>query len=405
MKRRLTVIFIACMAIAAGGCGDKKENNASPEATEQMPVDGTEEGVSTASIDIAYQVGDYVTLGDYSNLEVTLNEADYQVTEQAVNEYVDQTIAYTNPYQADESKTVIEAGDIVDVNYVGKKDGVAFDGGSAENQIIDVSENKNVTTGTGYIDGFTDGLIGAKVGETVDCEATFPDEYQSEELKGQTVVFSFTINSIGRAIKREDLDDAYVKENFQAESVDDFYANIRKTLEEQAENSKKSALRSAVVQKLTENCKVNSFPEGLVETRLEEYVNSFRDYYCSDGTELEDFLMKNYNVSEEQFREENQTYLETNLTQELILEAIAEKEKIAFDQEGYDAYISDVLTNGGYASKEDLYQSMGSSEESGERYFKKVYLENKACDMLVENATVNYTKAEEDTESAVSTEQ
>lgn len=405
MKRKLVVILMACMAVAAGGCGDKKEDGAAPEGTEQLSEAGTEESVSVASIDIPYEVGDYVTLGDYTNLEVTLNEADYEVTEESVNAYVDQTIAYTNPYQADESKTVIEAGDIVDVNYVGKKDGVAFDGGSAENQIIDVSQNTNVTTGTGYIEGFTDGLIGAKVGETVDCEATFPEDYQSEELKGQTVVFSFTVNSIGKAIKREDIDDAYVMENFQAESVDDFYANVRKTLEEQAESSRKSALRSAVVQKLTENCKVNSFPEGLIEARLEEYVSSFRDYYCSDGTELEDFLMNNYNVSEEEFRAENRTYLETNLTQELILEAIAEKEKIAFDQDGYDEYISNILANGGYASKEDLYKSMGSDEESGERYFKKVYLENKACDMLVENAKINDAKAEEGTESAADTEQ
>ncbi len=406
MKRRIIAIITACMALAAAGCGDKAENgNAVTDTETENALPESEEEPTVASIDIAYNAEDYVTLGDYMGMEVTLNESDYQVTEEAVNNFVDQSITYAQPYLKDDSKTVIQEGDVVDVNYVGKKDGAAFDGGSAENQIIDVSANSNVTTGTGYIEGFTDGLIGAKVGETVDCEATFPDDYYSEDLKGQTVVFSFTINSIGSAVTRETIDDAYVLENFQANSVEEFYENTRKTLEQQAEETKKSDIRNAVMQNLLDVCSVTSLPEQLVDARLAEYVESFRNYYCSDGVELEDFLQSNYGVTEEEFLSQNRTYMESSLSQELILEVIAEKENVEFDQEDYDQYIENILKNGGYASKEDLYGSLGSTQESGENYFKKLYLENKACDLVAEQAVVNYAKAEENTESVENTEE
>ena len=79
---------------------------------------------------------------------------------------------------------------------------------------------------------------------------TFPENYGSEELKGQKVVFTFTINSIGKAMKREDLDDAYVLKNFQAQNVEEFYNNMRNTLEQQAQEGKKTDIRSAVMENL-----------------------------------------------------------------------------------------------------------------------------------------------------------
>ena len=85
--------------------------------------------------------------------------------------------------------------------------------------------------------------------------------------------------------------------------------------------------------------------------------------------------------------------MEENLKQEMIFEAIAENEKVEFDQEGYDTYISNIVANG-YESEDALYESLGSTKEAGENYFHKVYLENKACDMIAKQAKVTYTKKE-----------
>ena len=94
-------------------------------------------------------------------------------------------------YTADPDKTTVEEGDIVNVDYVGKLDGEAFSGGTAEDQNIDVSNNSSAS-GSGYIDGFTDGLIGASVGDVIDSNVTFPDEYPNNpDLAGKKLYYIY----------------------------------------------------------------------------------------------------------------------------------------------------------------------------------------------------------------------
>lgn len=401
MKRKITAILLACLAVTtAAGCGNKADS--AQTGTETPAENDTQEGAAVSSIDISYDVMDHVTLGDYMNVDVTLKEADYQITEEAVNTYVDQMIAGVKPYVTDESKTVVEKGDVVDVNYTGKKDGVAFEGGTAENQLIDTEANANATMGSGYIEGFSDGLIGAKVGDTVDSEVTFPEDYQSEELKGQKVTFTFTVNAICKAVTRESMDDAYALENFQAQNVEEVYATANTELEQQMSAQKESDIRMAVIEAVSNVCTVNSLPEGVLDAKLEEYVEGFRSYYCADGTDLNEFL-SSQGITEEEFRSQNRTYLEDKLKQEMIFEAIAENEKLEVDQEGYDAFIKNIVANG-YESEDALYESLGSSREAGENYYHKIYLENKACDMIAKQVKVTYTKEEEGTEAIDGTE-
>lgn len=402
MKRKTLIILAACAALAtAAGCGSRP--NEPEENTESLP-DGTEAGGVTNAgsgeeaikrADIEYNPEDYVTLGEYMGLAVTLNEADYQVTEEDVNSYADQMILYSDPYVADEAKTVVEKDDVVDVSYVGKKDGEPFEGGSAENQIVDVAKNASATAGTGYIEGFTDGLVGAKVGESVDCEMTFPEDYDSEELKGQKVVFTFTVNSIGSLVTRETLTDEFVKEKLELDSVEAFYADLRSYLEESAKAKKESDLRTAVIQKVTETCPVSSLPEGLLDARTDEYVALFQKQYCPEGTDFSEFLQKNYNVSKDEFYAQNRSNMETSITQELIFEAIAKKENLQFDETEYDQYISNIVSGGGFASKDALYENYGFDKEDGKQYFENVYMVNKACSLVVENADVTYESSSE----------
>lgn len=402
MKKK-TVVLLLCMAMAMSfGCGSKNNNNAA-ESTEAVAeteeVNATTAATSFVSTDIEYDVNDYVKLGDYKNVEVTLNSADYVVDDAAINDYADQLITYYAPYVVDETKTVVEQGDVVNVNYVGKKDGVAFDGGSAEDQLIDTASNTNATSQSGYIEGFSDGLVGAKVGDTIDSEVTFPEDYQSEELKGQTVTFTFTVNSIQKKVTREGLDDAFVSENFQVANVDEFYSNIRTTLEQQAETTRESDLRNAIIEKVTADSTVE-FPEGLLEARVEEYIDGFQGQYCTDGTSLEDFLQANYGMTEEQFRTQTNEYLQETLTQELVFEAVAKAENIEFNQEEYDQYVSSLVSSGGFESTDALYEVYGPTKESGEKYLKKIYLCNKASTSVSDMAKVTYTEetATEETE-------
>lgn len=386
MKNKRILILLCAVTVTAAGCGAKTPQ--SSVSTEQTMETETETELPS-SMDIEYDVMDYVTLGDYSNIEITLKEDDYKVTEEDKENYANQMISYYIPYEDDESKTVVEAGDIVKVDYVGKKDGVAFDGGSATDQLIDTANNSNPTTGSGYIDGFAEGLIGGKVGETIEHPVTFPQEYQNEELAGADAVFEFTIKAIEKAVTKDDLTDELVQETFQIESVEAFDQQMSEFLESQAEVNKETDMRTAVIDQMVERSTISGFPEGLLESRVEEYIAQFTKQYCSDGTTLEDYLAQN-GTTEEQFRQEMNTYMEENLKQEFVFEAIAKQENITFDEEGFKEYVDNLLTNGGFSSEEDIYLTYGTSVEAGKAYLEKIYLGNLACEKIVKTAKVTF---------------
>lgn len=373
MKKKIVVLLLCLFCALPAGCGNK----------------------DVKSTDIKYDVNDYVTLGDYNDVEVTIgDESEYEVTEDKINEYAGQMISYYCPYVADETKTEVGENDIVNVDYVGKKDGVAFEGGTAQNQIIDVANNSDPTRGTGFIEGFTDGLKGVKVGETVDHNVTFPENYQSTDLAGQEVTFTFTVNAVERPMTVEDMDDAIAKDYFQVDSKKEFMEQVKTILESQAESSRQSDIRTKVIDAVTEKSEVKSLPKGLLEARVEEYIAGFERTYCTDGTSLEDFIKNNGGSTLEEFRKEITENMEENIRQELVFEAIVEKENIQFDEDEYNTYISNLVQNGGFEDEDTVYETYGADKEAGKIYIQKVYLQNKACQGIADKAKVNYGEKE-----------
>ena len=157
MNRKLCLVLAGIMTVSTlAGCGSSKKT-------------GT-------SLDIQYNVDDYVTLCKYDGMKVTVT-GNYATDDAAVQSYLQETIDSIAPYVKDDSKTTVAADSIVNVDYVGKKDGKAFDGGSASGVNINIATNSDAVKGTGYIEGFASGLVGHNVGESVDCPVTFPAEY------------------------------------------------------------------------------------------------------------------------------------------------------------------------------------------------------------------------------------
>lgn len=397
MKKR-AVVLLLCMAMSfAAGCGSNQQDTA--EGTEAVESLEAESGTETKVA--AYDIEDYVELAeDYRDVEVTIDESAYEVTDEKVDAYAEQIITYYKPYVEDASKTVVEKGDVVDVDYVGKLNGEAFEGGSAQSQLIDTGSNTSATMGTGYIEGFSDGLIGAKLGETVDSEVTFPEDYHEESLKGKKVTFTFTINAINEKMTLDKVDDAFVKENLQVENVEEFFAMVREDVTNQMALQRETEIRNKVLQAVTNKCTVAVFPEGMLETRVEEYIAEFEAQYVTEGSTLEEFLQNYYGNTLEEFTTDCQTYVSEILAQELVFEAIVKKENIEFVQEEFDQYVEAVVSNGGYESAEAVYEKYGSDVESGEEYLRKLYLQNKACGSIAEQAKIINQKAEETTEAA-----
>ena len=397
-KKAVALLLCVSMMMTLNACG--KTNKDNTQGTETVAETETE--VIPSSADITYDAGDYVSLGDYMNMEVTLDK-DYQVTDDMVKNYVNNNVIANYPYYVESDKTVVENGDVANIDYEGLLDGETFDGGTAQDYDLEIGSGS-------FIDGFEDGLIGAEVGKETDLNLTFPEDYGNSDLAGKEVVFKVTVNAIKEKqdITYDTLTDEYVtylsdKLGASYETVNDLTSDIRTYLEEQANSSRTQAIRSAVIAKLPEVCTVNALPDGLLDARMQEYLKKFEDTYCKDTT-LEDYLSSTYNTTVDDFKTQVQSEIETELDTQLILEAIAAVENIEFDEDGFNSYVSSLLSSYGYDSEDALYENYAQTAEDGKVYLQTIYLCNKALDRVIENTNVTYNAAEESTEEAAAAE-
>ena len=397
-KKAVALLLCVSMMMTLNACG--KTNKDNTQGTETVAETETE--VIPSSADITYDAGDYVSLGDYMNMEVTLDK-DYQVTDDMVKNYVNNNVIANYPYYVESDKTVVENGDVANIDYEGLLDGEAFDGGTAQDYDLEIGSGS-------FIDVFEDGLIGAEVGKETDLNLTFPEDYGNSDLAGKEVVFKVTVNAIKEKqdITYDTLTDEYVtylsdKLGASYETVNDLTSDIRTYLEEQANSSRTQAIRSAVIAKLPEVCTVNALPDGLLDARMQEYLKKFEDTYCKDTT-LEDYLSSTYNTTVDDFKTQVQSEIETELDTQLILEAIAAVENIEFDEDGFNSYVSSLLSSYGYDSEDALYENYAQTAEDGKAYLQTIYLCNKALDRVIENTNVTYNAAEESTEEAAAAE-
>lgn len=402
-KRILALLLCASTVISMTGCGSKGESAEATEAVEN--TESTEEAPAVPLAKYDLKGSDYVTLCDYSAIEVTIS-GDYEVTDQDVLDYVEKIFTQGGPfYTADPDKTTVEEGDIVNVDYVGKLDGEAFQGGTAENQNIDVSNNSSAS-GTSYIDGFTDGLLGASVGDVIDSNVTFLEDYNNEDLAGKEVVFTFTVNSIQKEVTVDTMDDEFASEQFHVDSVDAVYEQVRQYLESSAESTHKNDIYSAIEDYLLDNCTVD-MPADYRSDVIEAIRQNFISRYCDGDESQMESVLTSYGYTEESIEQEWSDSVESSIKLELIVKAIAEKEDIQIDDTEFENYVNNIVSNGGYGDADTLYSNYGYGDAVyGENQIRVIYLAGLVLDKLSETAVVteNAVEETESTEAAESTE-
>lgn len=390
MKNRLIALALASlMALSMVACGkDASEKEAGDTKTEKK----------ADAKPVEYDVDEYVTLGDYNGIEVTLTGT-YDFTDEGFAEYVDKTIADASKYVKDESQTEVLEDSIINVDYVGSQDGVAFDGGSAEDQMIDVAGNCAAGGTGGYIDGFTSGLAGHSVGEEVAYEVTFPEQYQSEKLAGQTVIFTFQINYIAKLISsKDDLTDDIVKENFGYDTVDEYMSALEEQYKSELESNRTNDTETSVLNTLLNNSKVSEVPEELVQARLDMYLKLFEKQCQQYNTTTEEYF-KSMGQDYDAYVENMRTDLGDSLKEELILEAIAKKENIEINEADYQKYLQKLMTSVGSGSEDEFYEAYTVDSYDGKRYFRQQYLLRQAMDFCVNNAVVTVSSESESSKS------
>ncbi len=405
MKKKTVTLLVCAMAASMilGACSTEE---AQVEDTE------TEEGeteVITADEMLAstgYDVTEYVTLpDDYMDLTVELT-SDYNVTDDEIQEYVEQYILAYYPAYDLTDKTTVEDGDIVNIDFVGTIDGEEFDGGSAEGFDLTIGSDT-------FIDGFEEGLIGQEVGTTVDLNLTFPDDYSSEDLAGQDVVFTVTINGIMEetTLTYDEITDEYVEDTFGdygMTTVDDLMADVEDTLESSNESLEQSEIQDNVLQQLVEKSTIN-YPEELLDERLDSYLDQVKEGAEEYEMDYEDYVVEYSEYDDvETFESDSRSILEEYLEQELILEAIVADQQISITRSEFDEFVDVYVAYYGFESAEEFYEYYG-----GEDYVMLNYAENIALDNVVDAATIVLPDGEsetgqeqaEETEEAIETEE
>ena len=382
MKNRLLALALATamvFSITACGKSESKDNATKDTKTE-----------SSKSAEIEYDVDELVTLGDYKGIEVTV-EGEYEYTDDGFDKYVEDTIAQAGIFAEDKSQKEIKEDSIVNVDYVGSQDGVAFDGGSAEDQTLDVANNCTAGTTQGFIDGFTAGLVGHKVGEEVAYEVTFPKEYGNADLAGQTVVFTFQVNYIAKPISsKKELTDDVVSEKFGYDTVDKYIDSLKESYQSKLESNLKNDTETAVLNAIINNSKVAEIPEDLLQARVDLIIAMQDRQYQAYGTTLKDYIKSMGYDYDEEIAKLTENIKESTKT-ELILEAIAKAEGMKVDEKDYSDFVSNLYTQMGYKDETSFYDDYSVEGYGGEKYFRLAYLTEKAKDFCIENAVVNST--------------
>ena len=371
MKRLVAAGLALAMTLSLAACKDK-------DASVEKGGKTTAKEAET----IIYNPADYVTLGEYENVPVTIT-GDYDTSEEAVKAYIGEQLDALG-FIEDKSADTVKKDSIVNVDYTGLKDGVAFQGGTATDQKIDVGNNSSADGTTGFIEGFTDGLVGAKVGDTVDCEVTFPEDYSATDLAGQQVIFRFTVNYICKKVTADTkLTDDFVKENFDYDTVDAFETAMKEELEENVNSQKTSDIRSAVINTVVSNATINGYPDAVVNQRKEAYLESYTTQY--GGYDNFEAQMQSYGMDMDSFLQEMESGIKTNLETEMVFGLIADKLGLTLDEDGFSEYCQNMMLNNSISSLDELYGNYGGSTAQGESYLRRIYVCNKAVEYCVDH--------------------
>lgn len=299
------LIFAAAMAVS--GCNGKEAAEGESSAAETVSEAELSDEAS-------------ITLGNYKGLTLTaVREA---VTDADIDAELD---ALRQQYPAVVEGRAAKEGDVANIDYVGTKDGVAFDGGTASGYNLSLGNG-------GFIDGFEDGVVGMMPGEEKDLNLTFPEEYHSAELAGQDVVFHVTLNQL-MSPEETAVDDDLAKRALGDDSavLEDLRAQVSASLESQAEANYFNAAGNELLTQVINDSQITADPDA-VDQMHQQLLTTYTAYASQYGLELADFLSLFLGTDEEGLK----ANAETLVKQEMVLDEIIAAEGLSATDEQKD---------------------------------------------------------------------
>ena len=340
-KELFQVSFVAIMILALTSCSN-----------------------SGAKIPDEYNYADlsqYLKLAEYKGVEYTKISGD--VTDDEVKDYINNQLAASEE-SVEIKEGVVKEDSIVNIDYVGSVDGVEFEGGAAQNQELDIANSH-------YIEGFAEGIIGHKVGETFDLHVTFPENYGKEELNGKPAVFKTTINALIEK-KAAEYNDEWVSNNSEYKTTAEYDKHIKEQLSADKLDAADSSQKNEVFSKIVEESEVTEYPE--------------KELASSSGMSFEEFLPQ-MGLDEAGFESMAEEEAKRSVKQELVLHAIKKAEAIDIKASDYNAYLKELLENSGH-TEESFKEQYGKTlaEYANENGMFSGYLYREVMNKIMEYA-------------------
>lgn len=268
-----------------------------------------------------------VSVSDYKGIEAVRNVK--AVTDEDVDNQIN-SVRERNGRTITVEGRAAQNGDTVVFDFEGFKDGVPFDGGKADNYELKLGSGQ-------FIPGFEDQIVGKNVDEAFEVNVTFPEEYAMPELAGQPAVFKCLIHEI-KAVELPDVDDEFVKDVSEFETVDEYKADIKAKLTERAEKAADAEVENAVFDAVVAKLEAE-IPQVMFDSKVDDFVADFEQRLSYQGLNLEMYLQ--YTGSDmAKFRESFKEQAEKNVKLRLALEKIAELENITATDEDIDAEVN-----------------------------------------------------------------
>ena len=389
-KRAIMISMLLVMALSVTGCSQKTatkdkdtktEEAAKTDDAEETESDNTEDTSedtpTTAELMAGIDVEKCVTLGDYKG--VTVEKTIQSVTDEDVQNEIDNALA-NYPVEVDQAA---KEGDTVNIDYVGKIDGEEFDGGSDQGADLKLGSGK-------FIDGFEDGLIGAKKGETRTLNLTFPEDY-TQDLAGKAVEFTVTVNAVKEPLSEPT--DQWVADNIEGyDNIADYKAGIRSEQEESNEQTAENQVRYAAWTQVIDNCTINEYPETLVEVGKKLYEQQVETYAKYAGMELDAYI-ESSGLTQEEYQSNMEEYGKNVAAQALVCQAICDKEGFAIGDDDYQKALQDMLTEYG-CTEDELIQTYGQDN------VEQSIMLNRVSNLILENANVTEVQADSSADSS-----
>ena len=261
-----------------------------------------------------------VTLGQYKEIEVEAKPV--EVTAEELDAELGR-VREQNSRMITVDDRAVEDGDLTTIDYEGFVDGVPFEGGKGENQALAIGSHS-------FIDTFEEQLIGKKIGEEAEIHVTFPGDYHAKELAGKPAVFKVTVKEI-KVKELPNLDDEFAQDVSEFNTLEEYKADLEKTIRERKEKDAKRAKEDAVVEKIIENAQME-IPQAMIDSQARQMADEFAQRLQMQGMQMDQYLQYT-GLDADKFVETTKPQALKRIQTRLVLEAVVKAENIQVPDE------------------------------------------------------------------------